>query len=114
MALPLNDGSEHPIQTNQVEEWKRLYPAVNVLQELRNMRGWLLANPRNRKTKAGVLKFVNRWLAVEQDKAPRRGSPSPAGPTADEILRQKREQPPDGERQVTPEQGRPLQGRLEV
>ena len=38
------------------------------MQQLRKMCGWLDANPRNRKTKGGILKFVNGWLAREQDK----------------------------------------------
>lgn len=70
--IPLNDGSEFPITEDQVAEYQRLYPAVDVHQELRAMRGWCLANPTKRKTKRGVLKFVNAWLGREQDK-PRTG-----------------------------------------
>ena len=32
------------------------------------MAGWLDANPSKRKTKRGILRFVNGWLAREQDK----------------------------------------------
>ena len=38
------------------------------MQELRKMIGWLEANPKKRKTKQGVLRFVTAWLAREQDK----------------------------------------------
>ena len=38
------------------------------MQQLRKMCGWLDANPKNRKTKGGILKFANGWLAREQDK----------------------------------------------
>ena len=68
IKLSLNDKSEYPIYQKQLEEWKQLYPAVDILQELRKMKGWLDANPKRRKTKTGVLKFVNGWLSREQDK----------------------------------------------
>lgn len=68
IQLPLNDKSEYPIQQGQAEEWRTLYPAVDVMQELRKMRGWLEANPAKRKTPRGILRFVNSWLAREQDK----------------------------------------------
>lgn len=68
VELPLNDGSHFDIFQGQVDEWKTLYPAVDVPQALRSMRGWLLANPKKRKTKAGVLRFVTAWLSREQDK----------------------------------------------
>lgn len=77
ITLPLNDKTEFPVFEADTDKWSDLYPAVDVMQELRNMRGWLDANPTKRKTKAGVRRFVNGWLAKEQDKgggAPR-GSP---------------------------------------
>lgn len=66
-ALPLNDGTEYPITVAQINEWRTLYPAVDVEQELRNMRGWLDANRAKRKTKNGILRFIAGWLAREQD-----------------------------------------------
>ena len=67
-VLPLVDGSDFPIAQETVDELSGLYPAVDVDQQLRNMRGWLLANPKNRKTKAGIMRFVNSWLAREQNR----------------------------------------------
>lgn len=69
ITLPLNDSTEHPIFPEQVAEWAQLYPAVDILQDLRSMRGWLLAEPRRRKTKNGIHKFVNSWLSRSQDKS---------------------------------------------
>lgn len=65
--IPLNTGAEYPISEAQVNEWKTLYPAVDVVQELREMRGWCLANKSKRKTAAGVLRFITGWLSREQD-----------------------------------------------
>ena len=64
----LNDKTYYPITQKQVDKWSELYPNVDVVQQLRKMCGWLDANPKNRKTKGGILKFANGWLAREQDK----------------------------------------------
>lgn len=88
ITLPLNTGEEYPILRSQAEEWAELYPAVDVLQQLRAMRGWLMANPKKRKTQSGILRFVNGWLSKEQNKGPSAGGrPSrkggdPPGPTS--------------------------------
>lgn len=68
ISITLNDKTEYPITEEDVKEWKELYPAVDVLQELRKMRGWAIANPTKRKTKNGIKRFINSWLAKEQDR----------------------------------------------
>lgn len=68
IELPLNDKSTFPVMRGDVEKWSRLYPAVDVLQELRKMAGWLDANPTRRKTRTGVARFITGWLAREQDR----------------------------------------------
>lgn len=65
--MPLNDGSEFDVLKTDVDIWQELYPAVDVVQQLREMKGWCLANPERRKTKTGVKKFINSWLAKEQN-----------------------------------------------
>jgi hypothetical protein len=82
ILLPLNDGTEHPVTAADVDTWAELYPAVDVPQELRAMKGWLNANPTRRKTKSGVNRFVNSWLAKAQNKGGSqqiRGQPKPTG-----------------------------------
>ena len=74
ITLPLNDGTEHPVTQSDVLEWCGLYPAVDVRQELRNMRGWLLSNPTRRKTARGINAFVVSWLQKEQNKGGSAGS----------------------------------------
>lgn len=68
ISLTLNDKSEYWIYGDQVEEWSQLFPAVDVMQELRKMKSWLDSNSSRRKTKKGILRFVNGWLSREQDK----------------------------------------------
>ena len=67
-AIPLNDGSEFFAEEKDMAEWKLAYPAVDVEQELREMRSWCLANPKLRKTRNGVRRFIVSWLSRQQDK----------------------------------------------
>lgn len=69
--VPLNDGTEWLPTTTEYEEYKRLYASVNVANEFKKIRAWCLSNPAKRKTKNGVKRFVNAWLAREQDKPKR-------------------------------------------
>lgn len=74
ISLPLNDGTFHEVAESEVRKYRELYPAVDVMQELRNMFGWLDGNPARRKTKAGIRRFINGWLSREQDRG-RPGQP---------------------------------------
>ena len=84
IGLPLNDGSEHEVTEEDLAEYAQLYPAVDVMQQLRNMRGWLMANPSRRKTKRGIKAFIASWLAKEQDHPRARSGTHKL--TAEEIL----------------------------
>lgn len=68
ITIPLNTGEDYPIMQSDIDEWSKLYPIVDVLQELRNMKGWCDANPAKRKTKRGVKRFINSWLSRRQDR----------------------------------------------
>lgn len=90
LTIPLNDGSEWPVYPDLISEFSALYPAVDVMQEMRNIRGWCLSNKDKRKTARGVLRFLNTWLSKEQDRGGRQRA-SPAEPakrklTAAEIF----------------------------
>ena len=64
-----NTGWEYPITTDLVELWKTTFPAVNIEQQLLSMKSWSVTHPKNRKTKGGMLAFVNNWLSREQNRA---------------------------------------------
>jgi DNA-binding transcriptional regulator YhcF (GntR family) len=68
IGLQQNDGDDYAVTADQVAEWQALYPAVDVMQALRSIRGWLAANPTRRKTPRGMCRFVNAWLAREQNR----------------------------------------------
>lgn len=80
LTLPLNDGSEYPVTQSYVDEMAKLYPAVDIMQELRKMRGWCDANPTRRKTQRGIKAFINRWLSDDQDNGGKFRHQRPAPP----------------------------------
>lgn len=75
ITLPLNTGEEYPIFQCDIDTFAELYPAVDILQAMRGMKGWLITNQTKRKTKRGIGRFINSWLAREQDK----GGTKPVG-----------------------------------
>ena len=74
ITFTLNDKTEYEVTKDMIDEWKTLYPAVDVEQELRNIRGWCNSNPTQRKTRKGALRFVNGWLSKEQNRAGGKGN----------------------------------------
>lgn len=71
ISLPLNDGTFYDVSENDRAKWSQLYPNVDVPQQLRGMLGWCDANPAKLKTRAGIKRFINSWLAKEQNRGGR-------------------------------------------
>jgi hypothetical protein len=69
VQIPLNDNSERAITEAEYAEMVSLYPAIDVLSELRKARGWCLGNKSRRKTRAGVMRFLHGWLGKAQDRS---------------------------------------------
>lgn len=68
--FPTNKNDEfYPVRKSQVSEYQKLYPAVNVEQEVRGMKAWQISNMKNRKTFSGMPRFMNSWLERAQNKA---------------------------------------------
>ena len=88
ITIPLNDKTEYQITEADVAAWKELYQAVDIMQELRKMKGWADANPSKRKTRNGIKRFINGWLSKEQDKyhGPAPGYPPQGGNGQNENL----------------------------
>ena len=58
------------------------------MAELRKMKGWCEGNPAKRKTRRGIVRFVNTWLAKEQDRGgSRKASQSPVNRFLEETTR---------------------------
>lgn len=60
-------GETYPVTKKQIDNWRKLYPNVEVDSEIRKMIGWLDGNPSKRKTMQGMKRFANNWLAKAQD-----------------------------------------------
>ena len=78
--IPLADGSEFPVPASLASESAAAYPGVDVAGELAQVRAWCLSNPRKRKTKTGVRRFLNSWLDRAQNQVGgQRASPVAGG-----------------------------------
>lgn len=78
ISLPVSGGGgDYPVPESYLTALAGLYPAVDIRQEIRNMRGWLDANPRRRKTRAGIKRFITSWLQTCQNSPPATGSRHP-------------------------------------
>lgn len=67
-SLLLNDGTEFAVTQDIYDRLARTYPAVDTMQQLREIENWCFSNPKNRKTRNGVMRFINSWFSREQDK----------------------------------------------
>lgn len=66
MDLPpliLKDGSRFHISKTHLKEFVDAYPDVNVRDQILKMSQWLKTNPTKRKTKNGIMRFINSWIA---------------------------------------------------
>jgi hypothetical protein len=82
LTIPLNDTSEFPISNDKIFEWVPLYPGIDVRQELRAYKAWAINNPKQRKTRSGILRSINFWLGNAQNKTRSMGGERSSGFTA--------------------------------
>lgn len=68
IEMDLRGGETFGVTKSQYDKYVELYPAVDVMQELRKMVGWLDSNPDRRKGKSGIKRFITNWLSKEQDR----------------------------------------------
>lgn len=68
ILLPLVDRSYYDVPLSKIEQWEQAYPAVDIRQELLRMVAWLNANPKRKKTRRGIDRFITMWLSKEQDR----------------------------------------------
>ena len=91
ISIILNDKTTFDVSAEDYNRWCELYPAVDVMQELRKMVGWCDANPAKRKTRRGIKAFISSWLAKEQDRGGRyRGRSSGSGNVFADIAEEQR------------------------
>lgn len=68
MRIPLvpRDGN-YAVTDADVQFWTQAYPRVDVLATLRRIASWMDANPTKRKTRRGIRRCIDSWLARDQD-----------------------------------------------
>lgn len=67
-TLPLIDGSVFEVRENFIKTLDPLYPDVDPIATIREMKGWLIGNPTRRKKRTGIKRFITKWLHSEQEK----------------------------------------------
>ena len=67
VGSPSRPNQSHSVTEADVEMYEKLYPALDVRQELREMYGWLDANPKRRKK--NTRSFITNWLGRSTDRA---------------------------------------------
>ncbi|MBR6982080.1 MAG: replisome organizer [Ruminococcus sp.] len=66
--IELNDGTLYDVTQSEIDYYQKLYPAVNVPNEMRAIVGWNHSNPKKRKTRSGIKRHINTWLSDKQNK----------------------------------------------
>lgn len=95
LTMPLVDGTEFEIREQDIAEWQDAFPNVDVVQQLKAMKLWLKDNPKKRKTKTGIRRFVTNWLDREQNRGGNRQTqttyehPKQTAPPPDATKRQR-------------------------
>ncbi len=81
---PRSGEMEWALSPRQLERWEEIFPAMDVLGELRKAREYLTLRSERRKTARGMPKFLFAWLARGQDNGRylRRSSPAASGSAA--------------------------------
>ena len=67
ILLPLIDGSFYDVPLDKLQQWQETFPAVDVVQEFKKMYMWLDGNPKKKKTRRGIGRFIYGWLERAQN-----------------------------------------------
>ena len=70
ISIPLRGlkAGDFHVTEAMISEWQLAFPAVDIRQQLRNIRQWNLAHPAQQKTRKGVGRHIVTWLVKEQDR----------------------------------------------
>lgn len=73
ISIPLRQGV-FQITKGMIEQWENIYPFLDILQELKTIRSWNLANQNKRKTSETILSHINHWLEKSNCKGTNKNS----------------------------------------
>lgn len=84
ISLPLSDGQLLPITDEEINNFIKSYPDLNIRQELVSIKNWLEEKPEARKSMSGTRKLIERWLN-KKSKGAQNGGSDKRHPKADEY-----------------------------
>ncbi len=95
ITIPCSGGKSFDVTQSQIDRWKELFPAVDVLAVVRKAVAWAEANPKKRKTAARMASWLATvWLSKAQDEgdvrprygaAPTQQSSQPPSASIDDL-----------------------------
>jgi len=56
-----------PIFQKDIDQWKSVFPALDVLARIKLIRQWNIDNPQRRKTARGIKQHITSWLERDQN-----------------------------------------------
>jgi hypothetical protein len=65
--IPLIDKTYIGITQSDVNKWQDVFPAVNIIPELKRIALWCEDNPTKKKTRRGANRFISAWLERKQN-----------------------------------------------
>ena len=71
IKMPLKSGEDYIVEPKFYFEIKNAYSSLDVDNELKKMRVWLIANPKMQKTRVGTPRFITSWLSRVKDSSPK-------------------------------------------
>lgn len=69
ISLPCQDGTDCIFGPDFIATLQTAYPQVDIVAQAKKAKAWLHANPSKKKTRRGMKKFLNNWLANAQKDA---------------------------------------------
>lgn len=70
MEILLKDGTTFELSAEDYIYFQRLYPDLDIDQELRSIAGWNYTHPSKRKTLRGIKSHINGWLCRQTKRKP--------------------------------------------
>ena len=62
-SIMLRDKTVFEVTKDVVQMYQHTYPSIDIYQQLNEMAMWAYSNPSKRKTRRGILRFINSWLS---------------------------------------------------
>lgn len=65
ITLTYDGDGQYPVTQDQINNWQKNYPTLDVYYQLKRARDWLIGNPHRCKSIPAVQSFITNWLERE-------------------------------------------------